>query len=260
MLNEIHRLLAQSSAVKKSNAHGFSNHEELRKLYRTDRYGMDSAMISYNVSRNRISTLVLSLLLLLGGLPANAETVPFGNSGMFIAGVKSDEFSEFAAPESSGKQRMGNWCWAACIQMVLNYHGLYVDQQDIVTRVFGAGVDRPASGDQILAALTGWAPDSRGRRSAIYADNYNLDPATVINDLDRKWPLIIGLSGARGAATGHAYVLTAAYFSKGPNGVPIIHRVVLRDPYPGYPSRVELDAGEFGQRLEFATRVYVEHL
>ncbi len=221
---------------------------------------MDSVMNLFKTARASLSALLMSLLFLSAGPSAQADTVPFGSSGMFIAGVKSDEFSEFAAPESAGKQRMGNWCWAACIQMVLNYHGLYVDQQDIVSRVFGAGVDRPASGEQILAALTGWAPDSRGRRSAIYADNYNLDPATVINDLDRKWPLIIGLSGARGAATGHAYVLTAAYFSKGPNGVPIIHRVVLRDPYPGYPSRVELDAGEFGQRLEFATRVYVEHL
>ncbi|MFA5505063.1 MAG: papain-like cysteine protease family protein [Vulcanimicrobiota bacterium] len=205
------------------------------------------------------TSVVLALLFLVPGT-AVAETVPLGDTGYFVAGVKSDEFVHFAAPESAGRQRMQNWCWAACIQMVLNYHGLYVDQKDIVSRIYGAAVDRPASGDQIMAALTGWAPDTRGRRSQIYADNYHLDPATVINDLDKRWPLIVGLRGARGAATGHAYVMTAAYFSTDPYGNPTIHRVVLRDPYPGYESRIELDANEFNQRLQFATRVYVERL
>jgi peptidase C39-like protein len=208
----------------------------------------------------RIKGLATSLILaLLFTCPGAAETVPLGDTGYYVAGVKSEEFVHFAAPESSGKQRMENWCWAACVQMVLNYHGLYVDQQQIVTRIYGSAVDRPASGQQIMAALTGWAPDSRGRRSQIYADNYNLDAATIINDLDKKWPLIVGLRGARGAATGHAYVMTAAYFSQ-QNGQPTIHRVVLRDPFPGYQSRIEIDADEFDQRLQFATRVYVERL
>lgn len=209
---------------------------------------------------NVLKALMLCGLLLLASAPSSADTMPVGNTGYYVAGVPTEEFVHFAAPEGAGRQKMENWCWAACIQMVLNYHGLYVDQKDVVSRVFGGAVDRPANGQQIMQALTGWAPDSRGRRSKIYADDYNLDPTTVINDLDRKWPLIVGLAGARGAATGHAYVMTAVYFSKGPNGVPIIHRVVLRDPFPGYPSRIELDAGEFGQRLQFATRVYVERM
>ena len=219
---------------------------------------MDMPMLS--IRRVNFRMLILSVCLLFLSPMVYADTMPVGNTGYYVAGVPTEEFVHFAAPEGAGRQKMENWCWAACIQMVLNYHGLYVDQKDVVARVFGGAVDRPANGGQIMQALTGWAPDTRGRRSRIYADNYHLDPVTVINDLDRKWPLIVGLAGARGAATGHAYVMTAAYFSKGPNGVPIIHRVVLRDPFPGYPSRIELDAGEFGQRLQFATRVYVERL
>lgn len=221
---------------------------------------MDTSMTLKHRTSRAIKALLLSTLLLFTPSPVFADTMPVGNTGYFVAGVPSEEFVHFAAPEGAGRQKMENWCWAACIQMVLNYHGLYVDQKDVVARVFGGAVDRPANGQQMMQALTGWAPDSRGRRSKIYADDRTIDPVTVINDLDRKWPLIVGLSGARGAATGHAYVMTAAYFSKGPNGVPIIHRVVLRDPFPGYPSRIELDAGEFGQRLQFATRVYVERL
>ncbi len=221
---------------------------------------MDTSMTVMHRTSNVLKALMLCGLLLLASAPSSADTMPVGNTGYYVAGVPTEEFVHFAAPEGAGRQKMENWCWAACIQMVLNYHGLYVDQKDVVSRVFGGAVDRPANGQQIMQALTGWAPDSRGRRSKIYADDYNLDPTTVINDLDLKWPLIVGLSGARGAAKGHAYVMTAVYFSKGPNGVPIIHRVVLRDPFPGYPSRIELDAGEFGQRLQFATRVYVERM
>ncbi len=209
----------------------------------------------------QVSPLKLWLVLLVALISgsAQADTMRLEN-GMYVAGVPSEEFVHFAAPESNGRQRMQNWCWAACIQMVLNYHGLYVDQSQIVSRVFGQAVDQPANGQQILAALSGWAPDSRGRRSAIYADTYNLDASTVINDLDHKWPLIVGLSGRRGNATGHAYVMTAVYYSMGPDGTPSIEGVVLRDPFPGYQSRIEMGAQEFGQRLEFATRVYVERL
>jgi hypothetical protein len=221
---------------------------------------METPMNFKNRLLRFLSVLLTGAVLLATQGPVFADTVPVGDTGYFVAGVPSEEFSHFAAPEGAGRQRMENWCWAACIQMVLNYHGLYVDQQDIVSRVFGGAVDRPANGDQIMTALQGWAPDSRGRKSEILADAYNLDPSTVINDLDQKWPLIVGLSGARGAATGHAYVMTAAYFSRGSNGAPIIHRVVLRDPFPGYPSRIEVDAGEFAQRLQFATRVYVRRL
>lgn len=204
--------------------------------------------------------ILIGLLLLVPGSSTLADTMPIGETGVFVAGVPSDQFVHFAAPEGAGRQRMQNWCWAACIQMVLNYHGLYVDQQEIVGRVFGQAVDRPATGEQMLAALSGWAPDARGRRSAIYADSYHVDAATVINDLDKRWPLIVGLAGPRGQATGHAYVLTAVYFSRDPYGQPNIHRVVLRDPYPGYESRTEMDINEFRQRLQFATRVYVERL
>ena len=42
----------------------------------------------------------------------------------FVAGIPTDEFRYFAAPESTGRQRQVNWCWAAVVQMVLNAQGL----------------------------------------------------------------------------------------------------------------------------------------
>jgi hypothetical protein len=177
----------------------------------------------------------------------------------FVAGVPTQQFVDFAAPQGQGRQRMENWCWAACIQMVLNYHGLYISQEQIVSRVFGGMVDAPGSPQQIMAALQGWAPDSRGRFSQIEADSRNVDPASVIQDLEYRWPLIVGLRGLQGP-TGHAYVLTAVYYHLDNYNQPIIYRVVLRDPYPTKSSRVEMSMEEFLNRCTFATRVHVRRM
>ncbi|MBI3924875.1 MAG: C39 family peptidase [Armatimonadetes bacterium] len=210
--------------------------------------------------RNRLFAGALGLLLSLTlAAPATADMAQLGPNN-YVAGVPTQEFLHFAAPEGKGRQQMENWCWAACVQMVLNYHGLYVTQEEIVRRVYGAAVDRPANPAQIMAALTGWAPDIRGKRSAIYADPYHIDPLTVINDLDHRWPLIVGLAAPQPGVQGHAYVLTGAYFYLDANQQPIIYRVILRDPYPTRDSRVEMSMEEFGQRLQFASRVYVERL
>lgn len=189
--------------------------------------------------------------------PARADKTQIGPD-TYVAGVPSEQFVHFAAAEGAGRQRMQNWCWAACVQMVLNYHGLYVKQEDIVARVFGGAVDRPAGPKEILYALQGWAPDSRGRTSSVEADNRNLDPASVVQDLEYRWPLIVGLSGA--GNTGHAYVLTAVYYKVLQGSPPIILRVVLRDPYPTKSSRLEMNMDEFIQRCTFATRVHVRRM
>lgn len=189
--------------------------------------------------------------------PAQADRVQIGPRD-YVAGVLSDQFTHFAAPESTGRQRMHNWCWAACVQMVLNYHGLYVNQEQIVQRIFGTTVDRPAGPTQILAALQGWAPDARGRFSQIEADSRHLDPGSVLQDLEYRWPLIVGLSGQ--GNTGHAYVMTAAYYQLDPQGMPRIYRVILRDPYPERNSRIEMPIDEFMARCTFATRVHVRRM
>lgn len=207
--------------------------------------------------RKFLAILLTALLLCSGGAAADVAQIGDNN---FVVGVRSKDFVHFAAPEGRGRQQMENWCWAACIQMVLNFHGVYVKQEDVVKRVFGTTVDRPANGNEILAALSGWAPDYRERRSAIYADPIHVDARTVVTDLQRDWPLIVGLSNPAGQPGGHAYVLTGAYYYLDPYQNPVIYRVILRDPYPSQPSRVEMPMPAFLPRLKFATRVYVERL
>lgn len=182
-----------------------------------------------------------------------AETVRVG-PGLYMAGIPSEQFQYFAAPESAGRQRAANWCWAASIQMVLNYHGIYVTQEQIVSRVFGKLVDQPGQPEQILQALSGWAPNVRGGYSAIVAEPYSITASTLVNDLAYRCPLIVGL---KGQPVGHAYVLTAVTYGLDARNNPIFKSVVLRDPWPNRPSREEMSWDEFMSRVAFATRVHV---
>lgn len=188
---------------------------------------------------------------------ADAEIQQLGPN-LFVAGIPSDQFEFYAAPSFAGRQRQSNWCWAASVQMILNYHGLFVQQEEIVQRIYGAQVDRPAQPPQILTALSGWAPDARGRYSAIQATPYTFSGSQIIKDLAYRWPLIVGLVNPSGG--GHAVVVTAVYYSVDQWNNPIFQGVVIRDPWPGNPSRQELSWGEFQQRLMFMAHVYVQRL
>lgn len=169
----------------------------------------------------------------------------------FVVGIPTDEFEPTARPQDLGRQQQSNWCWAACIQMVLGFHGVPVQQAALATRTFGLPVDRPARPAEILANLNGLVADARGRVTAVQADPVHLDLPTVLNDLAQRRPLIVGM-------TGHAYVMTGAVFHMDGLGRPVLDRVILRNPWPGSPSREEFSAGEFQRRLQFATRVLVE--
>jgi hypothetical protein len=194
---------------------------------------------------------------LLTPLPIRSEVVQI-SPRLYSAGVPRQQFNYYAAPLVEGRQRQSNWCWAATIQMVLNYHGLYVSQEQIVARVFGNLVNQPGSPDNIMRALSGWAPDTRGRFSQIQALPYNIRGSDVVNDLAYRWPLIVGLRQPGGI--GHAYVLTAVTYAVGANNQPIFQSAILRDPWPSNPSRIQISWNEFQSRLIFVTRVHVKRL
>ena len=195
--------------------------------------------------------------------PASCVTL---GQNYYSCGVPSNEFEYMRATSiNRGAQIQSNWCWAACVQMVLNYHGLYVSQRDVVTRIYGSPyVNQPANEPQILNALTGWATDTRGRYSSIHAVGGQQYVNDMINLLSNKWPLIVGLSNPQGGI-GHAVVLTAIEYSvqynnQGQVTAYIPRNVVIRDPWPTNPSRQVLSWDEFSRRLILAIRVWVTRL
>lgn len=164
-----------------------------------------------------------------------------------IAGLSRREFAPFFA-----LQALRNWCWAACTQMVLAYHGIDVTQNEIVRRINGRLVDKPADDRQILEALSGWAFDFRGRRVMIESNPSIYGDEDIIQDLMNHCPLVVGLHGLR--ATGHLYVLTAVEFCEDERGRYCV-TAFLTDP--DQTSEVVMDWRELREKLGFIARVRV---
>ncbi len=209
-----------------------------------------------------LKLLILLLLWIVSHASSMGQSCIQIQPNYFSCGVPTNEFEYIRANTvNEGLQVQSNWCWAACVQMVLNYHGLLVTQMDVVTKIYGSPyVNQAANEPQILAALSGWAPDVSGRYSSIHAYGGNTSVQEIINRLSGKWPLIVGLANPNGGI-GHAYVLTAIYYTKRydayGNAVAVPDKVVLRDPWPGGISRQEFSWNEFQSRYMMGIKVWV---
>lgn len=167
-----------------------------------------------------------------------------------VACVPPGKFRFFAA-----RQALPNWCWAACIQMVLNLHGVRVSQPEIVRQVFGIVGDIPATPGHILKALSGigFVGDIPCRIEATH-----LTPGikSVIADLVQEEPIIVGLANP-GGAMGHVYVLTGFTFDECSCGEVRPLSASLYNPWPFSPDFEEMTWLEFQSRLRFLIRVRV---
>jgi len=134
----------------------------------------------------------------------------------------------------TAQQKMSQWCWAAAISMLFDYHGNPVAQERIVESTWGRRADLPAlNGEMMTASLGRTWRDDRGRtfraRVRVYdaaAGEYGVDAATVIDELRAERPLLVG-------TVGHAMVLTALTYVRGPWGDIEVTSVIVRDPWPG---------------------------
>lgn len=201
----------------------------------------------------RLCCLALVAALYAGAWADRRQTGP----GSYEVGLPSPQFVTYAAPEDLGRQRRTNWCWAACIQMVLNYHGLQASQEEVVRDLLGGDYDSPANQAQVMRALQGHWRDRRGGVATVSAWSIGSDAEAIVADLDARWPLIVGLH-RDGQEIGHAYVMTAAAYQLDASGSPQLTSVVLRDPWPGNHSRLTLNASEFYRRVHAVTRVRVQ--
>ena len=199
------------------------------------------------------NSLVVALAFFLTAMPAillsqnrKGQIFYSKNDGLYWAAIETSYFKAYVA-----RQRNNNWCWAACTQMVLNYQGVSASQEQIVERVFGSQEDRPGTAENIVEGAKGWYVD--GCTIAAKAD-YSFQPQKLINDLVNKYPLVVGLS-IPGQNVGHAYVLTGLSFQKQGDSV-FPYSVILRDPWPGNPSRLVLDWSDFSNRAHTIVHIF----
>lgn len=141
---------------------------------------------------------------------------------------------------TASAQNNTQWCWAASIQMVLKYYGIYVSQEQIVRRTFGTQRNGQlpnftASPEVITANLNKWGVDNKGQRYRVQATwGRNAPPPNLLlKEMKANRPVIIGYEGEQG---GHAVVLTAVGFVETRRG-PAIEEIVVRDPWPSRQNR-----------------------
>lgn len=172
-------------------------------------------------------------------------------------GIPQNEFTEIAA---FGKQRSMNWCWAACIQMILNYNSIPVLQDQIVKRTLGKLIDEPADSALMFKALNGWEVDVYGRKVLVSSNFYSTDLIEITAFLNTNKPLIVGLQQENNHI-GHAYVLIGIYYETilKNNGEKNYrpHSVILIDPWPGSNSINDMSWGEFVNRLSVSYKVWI---
>jgi hypothetical protein len=157
---------------------------------------------------------------------------------------------------------MSQWCWAACISMLFDYHGHPVSQRRIVAEVYGAPVNMPAGAGLVLARqLNRTWRDDRGvkfdaRVTGAYdvdARVFNMSNAWLVNELDQNRPVVIGCNS-------HAVVMTAITYTPTPTG-PSPMAVGVFDPWPGRGARglsqQEMLPVHMGGGLRFAASVLV---
>jgi len=155
-------------------------------------------------------------------------------------GIPSERFNFVAAA-----QQADQWCWAASVQMILNWYGIGVSQEMVVARTKHVLIDQAGSDFDISNALSGWAVTTNGVPVTIrsMAAPGLPQPAVLINELSQGHPIL--LTFATGMYSGHAVVITAASYLPTRFG-PQVVSLVIRDPWPSpdhvaTSGRVEID-------------------
>lgn len=205
---------------------------------------------------NMLKQFLAVSLVLLCAAPALAQS-PYARPAypqLQYVGIPSGHMNFVAA-----SQRNSQWCWAASIQMVLNYYGVNISQEQIVARTYGSDPygnlpNWPGSFEAITANLNNWSVDNHGQRYQVMATlNWGAPtPRVLLQELSQGRPVIVGYRS--GPNSGHAVVITAASFTPSPNG-PIIQSVVARDPWPSEQNmrtqgRVEYRGAQFASVMQ----------
>ncbi|MES2279544.1 MAG: papain-like cysteine protease family protein [Bacteroidota bacterium] len=125
-----------------------------------------------------------------------------------------------------------HWDWAACIVMVLNYNGLNVSQEQVMSLVDMTVMGTP---QDLIFNVNKTTPHAWGPPSKIYTSTATLDADVLFDELSAGRPLIMA-AGSVGTE-GRAFVVTAMSYTikfdaNGQQTGITPATVTLRDPWP----------------------------
>ncbi len=145
-------------------------------------------------------------------------------------GISSEVFDNIMTAQNNSY-----WCWAATAQMVLNYYGIDINQEQIAEKIFDKDEygELPDSGvtlQTIHRCLNYSGVDNSGQAYKVEAILGRGRPtaAKLIEQLSRKKPVIVGYDTGNG---GHVVVVTAVSYIETERGIKITS-IVVRDPMP----------------------------
>lgn len=171
------------------------------------------------------------LLIMFLGCSTNKKGPKVSRSdNIFAKGIPTERMANFAA-----KQIGQNWCWAACIQMVLSAKGIKCEQTTVVKRTFGSAVDLPGGPGHIAKNLSGWFDAPSGK--ILLAPSHIMgppQPGLLYSYLDSGTPVILAIPNP-GLSIGHAVVATGAVFKITESELELME-VIVRDPSPHFSS------------------------
>ena len=150
---------------------------------------------------------------------------------MQFVGIPDKEFDYNAAAQENIQ-----WCWAASIQMVLNYYGLKVNQNQVVAKSYppddnGKLPDWPATYDLITINLNNWTIPYNGTLHHVHANMGEgaPSPSSLITELSEGRPVILAFE--TGEHSTHAIVVTGCKYLSSNLG-PLVRNIIARDPWP----------------------------
>src|ERR1035437_1788722 len=187
------------------------------------RYAAGRLFTSENMRLKILCAAAVLLLMLPSGFAASEKAV--------TVGIPSAQFNFVSAV-----QLRTEWCWAASVQMVLNWYDIPVRQTDVVNRVYHKTVDAAASENEITVALSGTAYDRTGHKVSLHAVRHHGTPPAelLIAELGHRRPMLMTLHSSRTML--HAVVVTSVEYIDSSQGVRIT-AMTLRDPNPTFHDR-----------------------
>ncbi len=168
-----------------------------------------------------MGTRFLTIAILLLGFASGSSAAP-----PISIGIPPAQFKVVAASQAKDE-----WCWAASIQMVLNWYGVAVKQKDVVQRIYGKTVNAAATESAVTEALSGTAYTRSGRQVTIYSAYRRgaPDPDVLMREMGKRHPILITFRTGKNRL--HAVVITGAEYLPARRG-PVVTSLLIRDPSP----------------------------
>lgn len=158
----------------------------------------------------RMPLLIISLWVSLTAVAQPRGEVVCIDKSVFVA-FCGDSFEEYIC-----KQEKDNWCWAACVQMIMRCYGEWESQSNIVERVYGEAYNWTSTGNDIAEAFNGW----NGWRVKSFKQK---SVQILIDELLSHGSILVGKAE-------HAYLLTQIYYTKDYKGNLNPFKAILINP------------------------------